>query len=410
MKILLATVYPLPGGGGIWTFVSNLRAEFERKGHTVDILSTDEKSTKVRILNSSMEVKLDQYQEAVSLKLQKAYPNLLPISFIYFWEKHRYLFEAAVSDLSLESYDIIHAQDITAALALSAVKPAGVPLVTSVNGYFSGEIFFHWKSLHPNKTNEQLWNTPELVYCQEFECQGCQASDKLHAASNWLTGLLSGEYGVPLPKIHTFPYGIDLEKMQKKGPGAPAKKKGDKKIILCMGRLVYLKGIQHLIGALSHLYKERKDWECWILGEGDMGESLKKQCQELGIRDKVKFRGFVKDVLPLLKQADILVHPSLQETLPHTVIEAQAAGIPVIVSDAAAMPEMVIHGETGLVFPHGNSHALYKQISTLLKSPQMREELKTKALERGKQYWDSGGMIANMENFYREAIQEHNGG
>ncbi|TYS15204.1 glycosyltransferase family 4 protein [Rossellomorea vietnamensis] len=410
MKILLATVYPLPGGGGIWSFVSNLRAEFERKGHTVDVLSTDEKSTKIKILNSSTEVEFDQYQEAVSLNLQKTYPGLLPNSFIYFWEKHRYLYQAAVSELSLETYDIIHAQDITAALAFSAIKPAGVPLVTSVNGYFSGEIFFHLKTLHPDRSNEQLWSTPELVYCQEFERQGCQASGRLHAASNWLTRILTDKYSVPLAKIHTFAYGIDLERLQKKGPAAPAKNEGDKKIILCMGRLVYLKGIGHLIDALSHLNKERKDWECWILGEGDMGELLKKQCEELGVRDKVKFKGFVKNVVPILQQADILVHPSLQETLPHTVIEAQAAGIPVIVSDAASMPEMVIHGETGLVFPHGNSEVLYTQISTLLKSPQMREELRMKALERGKHYWDSGRMIANMEDFYQEAIQENKDG
>ncbi|MGM0843810.1 MAG: glycosyltransferase family 4 protein [Bacillota bacterium] len=410
MKILLATVYPLPGGGGIWSFVSNLRDKLERKGHTVDILCTDKRNTKVQLLNSSVEVKFDPYLEDINLQVQNAYPDILPGSFISFWETQCCLFHRAASELPLETYDIIHAQDITAALALSTLKPPAVPLVTSVNGYFSGEIFFLWKSGNPSKTDEQLWNTPELVYCQEFERQGCLASDKLHAASDWLTTLISDKYGVPPSKITTFPYGIDIEKMRKEGLQTPFKKEGDKKIILCMGRLVYLKGIQHLISALSLLYKERNDWECWILGEGEMEGTLKKQCRELGVREKVKFKGYLKNAVPFLQKADILVHPSLQETLPHTVIEAQVAGIPVIVSDAAAMPEMVVHGETGLVFPQGNSLALYTGISELLKDAQLRERLKNKALERGKQYWDSDRMIVSMETFYREAIEEKKGG
>ncbi|MGF2617899.1 glycosyltransferase family 4 protein [Rossellomorea vietnamensis] len=409
MKILLATVYPLPGGGGIWSFVSNLRNSLERNGHTVDILSTDEKNTKVKILNSGVEVKFDTHQDAVNHKLQTALPDIPQASFKYFWEKHRSLFEAAVSEISMEAYDIIHAQDITAALAISAIKPPSVPLVTSVNGYLGGEIFFEWKFQNPGKTDEQIWSMPELLYSQEIERLGCQASDKIHAASEWLTKVLAGKYGVPLSKISTFPYGVDIGKLQKKGAAAPVKKEGGKKIILCMGRLVYLKGIHHLISALPHLQKERNDWECWILGEGDMKETLKKQCEELGVRNSVKFKGYVKDAVPILQQADILVHPSLQETLPHTVIEAQLAGIPVIVSDASAMPEMVIHGETGLVFPHGNSHALYTQISTLLKAPKMREEISIKALNRGRQNWDLDRMTLNMEKFYRDAIQEKKG-
>ncbi|MGD6967675.1 glycosyltransferase family 4 protein [Rossellomorea vietnamensis] len=410
MKILLATVYPLPGGGGIWSFVSNLRNNLERNGHTVDILSTDEQNTKVKILNSSMEVKFDPHQEAVNQKIQAAFPHIPHTPFKNFWEKHRALFEAAVSEISLEPYDIIHAQDITAALAISAIKPPSVPLVTSVNGYLGGEIFFEWKFRNPGKTDEQIWSMPELIYSQEVERQGSHASDRIHAASDWLTKVLAGKYGVPLSKISTFPYGVDISKLQKKGAAASVKKEGEKKIILCMGRLVYLKGIHHLISSLPHLQKERNDWECWILGEGEMEKALKKQCEELGVRNFVKFKGYVKDAVPILQQSDILVHPSLQETLPHTVIEAQLAGIPVIVSDAAAMPEMVIHGETGLVFPHGNSHALYTQISTLLKAPKMREDLSTKALNTGRQSWDSGRMTLNMEKFYREAIQENKGG
>ncbi|WP_168412920.1 glycosyltransferase family 4 protein [Bacillus salacetis] len=410
MRILLATVYPLPGGGGIWSFVSNLKEKLERKGHEVDILSTNKENTKAKILNTTISANFSSYEENVAHVLQTEQPGLPPGSFMYFWERQQHLFQSAVSEFSLEKYDIIHAQDITAALSLSRIKPPRVPLVTSVNGYLAGEIFYVWKSRYLYKTDEQLWSTPELQYCHEIEKQGCHASDRLHAASNWLTALLQGKYAVPSGKIHTFRYGIDIEKMQKGVQKAPVRKAADKKIILCMGRLVYLKGIHYLIEALFLLSKERKDWECWILGEGDMEDVLKEKCRTRGLTENVKFKGFIKDVGPVLRQADILVHPSLQETLPHTVIEAQVSGVPVIVSDAAAMPEMVKDGETGLVFPQGDSEALAQRISSLLKDSGKREALRDKALKWGKQYWDSAGMIENMEKLYLAAINEKQGG
>jgi glycosyltransferase involved in cell wall biosynthesis len=410
MKILLATIYPLPGGGGIWSFVSNLREKLELRGHEVDILCTNTENTKIHILDKGIEVMFPLDQSEIQQRLQKEKPDYALGSFMYFWESQRHQFEASAKGLLLEKYDVIHAQDITAAVALGKIKPTSLPLVTSVNGYLSGEIFYLWKSRYLYKTDEQLWKTPELHYCQELERHGCMESDKLHAASNWLTTLLQDKYGVLPGKIHTFPYGIDIEKMEKESLKERMKKPGAKKVILCMGRLVYLKGVHDLIDALYLLSKERKDWECWILGEGDMEAVLKERCRRKGLNGRVKFLGFLKNVMPALQQADILVHPSLQETLPHTVIEGQIAGIPVIVSDAASMPEMVKDGETGLVFPRGDSRALSQQISRLLKDPGKREELRENALKWGTQYWDSGRMVDNMETFYSAAIDEKKGG
>jgi glycosyltransferase involved in cell wall biosynthesis len=133
-----------------------------------------------------------------------------------------------------------------------------------------------------------------------------------------------------------------------------------------MGRLDYVKGIHHLIDALELLKSDRNDWECWILGEERLKSELQAQSRRLSLTNDVKFLGLTDKVKPFLSQADIFVFSGLQDTQPHSVMEAQLRGVPVIVSDAAGLPEMVINGDNGLIAEAGNSTQLYLHIKYLL--------------------------------------------
>ncbi|MFP5108876.1 glycosyltransferase family 4 protein [Neobacillus sp. C211] len=405
MKILLVSYYPLPYSGGIWTFVSRLKDRLERLGHTVDILSHTPDTTKYRIIGHQPEISISQLSSYINEHLTLTFPTLHSNYWIFHTEVYRYSLELSSLYYGLDQYDLIHAQDVIAARAMSRVKPKNTPLVTSAHGFLSREVFYVLKTLYPHKTEDQLLDSFEYHYHKTLEFLGYQSSDFIHTQSKWMRNNAINEFSVSPDKLFTFPYGMDVEGfLQPSSTKLPAE---DKKIILFMGRLVYLKGIHHLIDALALLKADRNDWECWILGEGDLNGELQCQCQRLGLENVVKFLGLTDDISHFLSQSDIFVLPGLQDTQPHSVMEAQLSGVSVIVSDAAGLPEMVINGENGLVAAAGNSNQLYLHINYLLDNPDIRTQFANRAKEWAKDRWSMDKMVKNFLVLYTLAISSN---
>jgi glycosyltransferase involved in cell wall biosynthesis len=179
----------------------------------------------------------------------------------------------------------------------------------------------------------------------------------------------------------------------------------NKKVILCTARLTFIKGIHYLLSALAQLKKERKDWVCWIAGEGEMREELIRNSISLGLEQEVVFLGYRHDVPYLLKRSDIFVLPSIQDNQPFSVIEAQTVGKPVLVSDAGGLPEMVLHGKTGFISPVGRSDVISHHLKLLLENDEFRKQLghnaKTWALEN----WSLDTMLKRLLSVYSSLIK-----
>ncbi|PWA12715.1 glycosyltransferase family 1 protein [Pueribacillus theae] len=407
MKILLASYYPLPSLGGIWTFVSQLKNQLESCGHTVDIFSLNSESGNYRIIGEQemdrRQLQLNQRKrprkQVIPFKQQKD-GNSLMLNV----EANCYYMELSALNYSLEQYDIIHAQDVIAANVISKIKPKSIPLVLSAHGYLSGAIFYHLKNQYRNFNDNQIKNLSEYKYHNSLEKEGYRSSDLIHTQSKWMFNKLINEFSVSPQKLRTFPYAIDIKQLLNKTEAKSAiSKPKDKKVILYSGRLVYLKGIHHLIDALGQLKKHRNDWVCWILGEGDLKKELQLQCQRLGIANQVEFLGTKNNVLDYLKQADLFVLPSLQDTQPHSVMEAQVAGVPVIVSNAAGLPEMVTNGETGFIASVGDSQQLFREMNYLLNNDPIRERLASRAKEWGENHWSLTKLANNTLEMYKQA-------
>lgn len=408
MKVLLVSYYPLPYPGGIWTFVSNLKKRLESLGHTVDVLSHTPEATKYRIIGRKPEISISQLAPNINKKITKMFPSLNSNYWIYHTELYRYSLELSSVYYGLEQYDLIHAQDVIAASAMSRVKPKHIPLVTSAHGYLTREVFYVLKTLQSHKTDQQLQESFEYQYHNKLEYEGYHASDFIHTQSNWMLNNIINYFSVSPKKIVTFPYGMDIEEFLKRSNGetfiTPPK---TKKVILFMGRLVYLKGVHHLIDALAILKHYRNDWECWILGDGgkdSLKMELEAQCQKLNLTNEIKFLGVTNNVPHVLKQADIFVLPSLQDTQPHSVMEAQISGVPVIVSNAAGLPEMVKGGKRGLVAPVGNILELSEQIKHLLANDSNRKQLGIETKIWAQKYWSLDKMVNNFLSLYKLAI------
>ncbi|MCM3197154.1 glycosyltransferase family 4 protein [Priestia megaterium] len=408
MKILFVSYYPLPYPGGIWTFVSHLKEQLEQQGHTVDVLSHNSEATKYRLINQKPELLISELSPFISEKLNEGFPKLNSNPWIFQSEINRYSLELSSLYYGLEKYDIIYAQDTLAACAIKRVKPPKTPLVTSVHGHLSGEILHYLKSLNDQKTDSEIKDSFEYHYHKTLENAGYHSSDLIHVPSKWLQNIIVNEFSISPTKVITFPYGLNLNKFFRFiEEEASIPRPNNKKVILYTGRIVHLKGMSYLIEALGLLKHIRNDWECWILGEGDMEIPLQQKCKDFGIENDVKFLGVSNSVSHFLEKVDIFVLPSLQDNQPYSVMEAQLMGVPVIVSDAGGLPEMVINGEDGLVVAAGNSQQLYERFKYLLENDLIRKQLGSCAKEKAQNYWSMNKMVNNVLAMYTQALENN---
>lgn len=404
MKILITSFYPLPYPGGIWTFVSKLKERLESMGHSITILSLNQDTLNYRILGQPEELTEQQVSAGLYEKVKRAYPQQNTGSYIFQTEISRGFLELAALHYGLDGYDVIYAQDAMSAGVISRIKPRGVPLVMSAHGYLSGEIFHYLKSLRPGAPDQELLQTDVYNFFHNLERLGYNSSDLIHSQSEWMNRLIIDGSQVPAEKVMQFPYGMETDSFIRAIQGSGKLNKRGKKVILFTGRLVTLKGLHSLIPALGKLSRERQDWECWILGEGSIRAELEQACRKFGIDGSVRFFGTVENVLPYLNSADIFVLPGLQDTQPHSVMEAQLAGLPVIVSDAAGLPEMVQHQVNGMIFPAGNSEVLFMQLRSLLQHDKKRLMMGVSALHWAKAKWSYDSLVTNILSMFNRAI------
>jgi glycosyltransferase involved in cell wall biosynthesis len=140
-------------------------------------------------------------------------------------------------------------------------------------------------------------------------------------------------------------------------------------VLLEVGRLCDVKGQRELVAALPRL--ARTDVTLLLAGDdietgGAFRDELVREANELGVADRVRFLGRRDDVPSLLAASDALVLPSWAEGLPLVVLEAMAAGRPVVASAVGGTPEAVVEGETGLLVPPQDVPALVRALDALL--------------------------------------------
>ena len=154
--------------------------------------------------------------------------------------------------------------------------------------------------------------------------------------------------------------------------------------ILAVARLVPQKGLDLLLQAFAALPLDcRNGWSITLVGDGPERQSLEHQSADLGIAHAVTFAGFRSDPLTFMQRAAIFALPSRFEGMPNALLEAMAAGLPSVVSDASPGPlEMVTNGEHGLVVPRGDMRAFSAALEQLMLDPALRERQGAAAREK----------------------------
>ncbi|MFE2327663.1 glycosyltransferase [Streptomyces sp. NPDC059385] len=168
-------------------------------------------------------------------------------------------------------------------------------------------------------------------------------------------------------------------------PDSPAPRTG--KIVACVGRLAFEKGVDLLLDAWAEASPLHPDWTLRIYGAGVEEPALRAHCASLGLNESVEWMGSTDDVLGALRGASVFAQASRAEGFPITLLEAMAAGLPVAAFDCApGVREIVRHGEDGLLARLGNTMELAGHLDALMGDGALRDRLGDTAFRSVQRY------------------------
>ena len=193
-------------------------------------------------------------------------------------------------------------------------------------------------------------------------------------------GVLHGLVAMPqLQRLELLPNPLPALALQPATAAAAARPAG----FVSVGRLVHQKGLDLLLEAMARCAGPSASWPLVLVGDGVERPALERLAVATGLAGRVQFAGFQRDPLPFLLDASVFVLPSRFEGMPNALLEAMAAGLAVIVSDASPGPlEVVEHRRSGLVVPAGDVEALASALAELAADPQLCRALGSAARRR----------------------------
>jgi glycosyltransferase involved in cell wall biosynthesis len=176
-------------------------------------------------------------------------------------------------------------------------------------------------------------------------------------------------------------------------------------VVAGMGRLVKGKGYEVLLKSLAELVPLDRP-TLLLAGDGSERQRLEDLANELGVAQQVKFLGFQSDVRPILWAADIFVHvpTTFPEGTPNAILEAMAAGLPVIATPVGGIPEVVRDGETGLIVPSNDRKALAEAILKLRQDEALRTELGKQAQKWVQEHHDVRRLPERVIQIYNQVV------
>lgn len=186
-------------------------------------------------------------------------------------------------------------------------------------------------------------------------------------------------------------------------PAAPVVSNGSSKVVMAAGALTKNKNFDALIEAFATVSVKRPDWKLRIYGGGDEKANLRKRIEELGLFNNVMLMGPMTPVTPEFSKGSLFVLPSMREAFGNVIVEAMAAGLPVVSTDADHGPRNIItHGEDGLIVPGGDTGAMAAAILELIEDDDRRRRM-SEAAVRGAVRFQEEASRERFETIVRDA-------
>lgn len=303
-------------------------------------------------------------------------------------------------EISSNPVDIIHSHseytDVSAIL-LKLQRIAPIIIRTVHYGYQ-----YEWSTKPLRRVLLTNFAYP-ILFDQEIGINQTMTSRLNH---RWFAKLRKGQ-ALRIPNAISLERFSDLkidQKGLKRSLGIPQ----DAFLIGTVGRLADQKGYCYLIDAAVKVVKEYPQVYFLIIGDGPLASELKNQTKNLALEKQVFFTGGRNDVEELLHCLNLFVSSSLWEGLPTVILEAMASGLPILATDIPGSNELIKHEYNGWLVPPYNAEAISSAISLLIDSPQLTDELASRALETSREY-SIDSISKQYEDLYQELIDRKKG-
>lgn len=201
--------------------------------------------------------------------------------------------------------------------------------------------------------------------------------------------------------VDTALYGQAVERLSERADGR--RKLGlseDTPVLATVARLEPVKDQSTLLRAFEKVGASLPDARLVLVGDGSERRALEEQARRPALAGRVIFLGRRADVADLLPLFDAFALTSTSEGLPLTILEAMAAGLPVISTNVGAIPEAVVEGQTGHLVPVGDTERLAAALLKVLRDPGLRRKMGQEAQKRARAMFDLKVMTRRYEDLY----------
>jgi len=273
----------------------------------------------------------------------------------------RWLYNAGVAVCPPRDADLVYGVDLDGFL----LGGRRAPLIVSLKGVIADEL-----------KNERGLTRALLSIQARWERRNTKRADLVVASSRYSCEVAQREYGVPEHKLAVVPEPIDLAEWNRRFAAARRLSRS-RPGVLCVARMYPRKRIVDLLGAAALMRGRIPDVSVRIVGRGPEWESVVRRHGELGLGETVALLGDVsrEQLADEYVNADLFCLPSVQEGFGIAFLEAMAAGLPVVACRAAAIPEVIEDGVTGVLVAPRDPAALAGAMQDLLASPERRRAM-----------------------------------
>ena len=388
MKILMLTwEYPPRIVGGIARVVNDLSKRLIKDGHEVTVVTYRDSAD------------VPEYENDKGVNVYRVDNYMIhPNNFIdWIMQLNFNMLSKATEIINKEGgFDVIHAHDWLVTYAAKSLKNAyDIPIVATIHATEAGRN----SGIH-DETQRYINDTEWLLTYEATE---------VIVNSNYMKNEIQRLFGLPFDKINVIPNGINLSNFTGIERDYDFRRQyamDNEKIILYVGRLVYEKGVQHLIAAMPKILSNYHDAKLIIAGRGGMMDELRAEASNLGLNDKIYFTGYLnsKQVQKMYKCADVAVFPSTYEPFGIVALEAMLAGVPTVVSDVGGLDEIVTHGVDGMKSYAGNANSIADSVTALLYDHQLATNVSKKAKQKVKEQFNWEKIAQDTHFTYEKAI------
>jgi glycogen synthase len=390
--LMLSWEYPPVIVGGLGRHVHALATSLAATGHDVTVVT--------RHLDGAP---VEEFAEGVRIvrapEDPPAFPLATPSLLAWTMAFNHTLTRAALRAADTGEYDVIHAHDwLVTHTAVTLKEHLGLPLVATIHATEAGR--------------HQGWLPEEMNKCiHTVEWWLAHEASRVLVCSGYMRWEVNRLLELPPSKVDVIPNGVDdrvWRATRRAVAAARVRFAAGGPLIGYAGRLVYEKGVQHLVGAVPQLRKQHPGLRVVIAGDGPYRGELQEETSRLGLHDAVSFPGFLATTeLPaMLAATNATVVPSMYEPFGMVALEAAAAGAPLAVADTGGLAEIVEPGVTGVTFPHSDPDALAVAVDTLLADAVFARRVARRARSMVTQRYGWAAIAARTAESYAAASRE----